>query len=97
MPADLATAWVEWMHSTHAPAVLATGCFTSYSLQQVIDPVPDDDSVLINCSYHCPDAATLLRYRTQLSPALQQDALTWLLAHGMQDQVHFFRSVLQAV
>lgn len=97
VPAPLVGAWVAWMKAEHIPAVLATGCFTGHALQQVIDPLPDDGTVLINCSYHCNDAATLQHYRTTLSPALQQDAKQWLEAKGALQDVHFFRSVLQSI
>ena len=36
----IATAWLEWMHETHAPEILETGCFTAVRILQLLDTDP---------------------------------------------------------
>lgn len=63
--------WLEWMLVDHIPAVMQTKSFLSFQLNELLDPIQDDQSISYNIQYVSPDAETLASYRLNYAPTLQ--------------------------
>jgi hypothetical protein len=70
---ELANEWLEWMQASHIPAVMATGYFKGYTLQQVLEPVVDPDRINYNVLYEVDSHADLEAYKQKDAPALQRE------------------------
>ncbi|MCU0329975.1 MAG: DUF4286 family protein [Candidatus Kapabacteria bacterium] len=66
---DIYDDWLHYMLHDHIPEVLATGCFSGYSIARVVDASADDITVCI--SYSCASMSAYDRYQSQYAPALQ--------------------------
>lgn len=70
---ELADDWLQWMQAVHIPAVMATGYFKGYTLQQVLEPVVDPDRINYNVLYEVESRETLEDYQQTAAPALQRE------------------------
>ncbi|MCC5943875.1 MAG: DUF4286 family protein [Bernardetiaceae bacterium] len=63
--------WIEWMRNVHIPDVMATGCFTSARMSQLLGEVAEASGPTYAIQYVYPDEATLERYQKEFAPKLQ--------------------------
>jgi Domain of unknown function (DUF4286) len=69
IPREVYNSWLDYMLQRHIPDVLATGCFTGYSMSRILDSDPNVITVAI--CYCCASVESYERYRTDFAPALQ--------------------------
>jgi hypothetical protein len=81
--------WLAWMEEVHIPDVMATGCFLSYALQEVVDPAPQEGCFTFNVQYRCEGMENYERYRRQYAAALQSDH-----SKRYKDRYVAFRTIL---
>jgi len=89
--AAIADAWLQWMIDEHAPALIATGCFTHYRLVRLLE-VDDEEGPTYAVQYHAENIEAVERYRTQFAHALQQQS-----TQKWGDRFIAFRSLMQVV
>ena len=70
---EVAEEWLQWMQENHIPAVMATGYFKGYTLQQVLEPVVDPDRINYNVLDEVENRETLEMYQQKAAPALQRE------------------------
>ena len=80
--------WLNWMQTTHIPAVMNTGYFEEYKLCKVLV----NDELTYAIQYLCKDHNTLEEYQQKLAPKLQQE-------HRLRYDGKFaaFRTLLQII
>ncbi|MDX2286058.1 MAG: DUF4286 family protein [Bacteroidia bacterium] len=64
--------WIAWMQAEHIPDVMATGCFESWMLQELIDPEPDAGTATFNVQYRFSEPESLERYIGEHAPQLRR-------------------------
>jgi hypothetical protein len=69
----IADDWHTWMLEVHIPEVIATECFTSFSLHKIIEPVVDESMVTFNVQYSAKNMEVYELYRTLYAPKLQRE------------------------
>lgn len=69
LPRDIYDDWLHYMLHDHIPDVLATGCFTGYSIARIVDAAVDH--VTVSISYTCSSMDAYNRYQAQYAPSLQ--------------------------
>lgn len=82
--------WNKWMLDEHVREVLATGCFTAFSLLRVEADGVEDPTYAVQ--YRCASKIQLERYQTEFAPALQKKSL-----ERFGEKTLAFRSVLHTV
>jgi len=87
---SIAEDWRTWMLDVHIPDVLATECFTSFSLQKILEPVVDENMVTFNVQYSAKNMEVYDLYRTLYAPKLQKE-------HSKRYENRFvaFRTILE--
>lgn len=64
--------WVQWMHGTHIPDVMATGYVKEYQFHKLLDPMPEPSSVTYNVQYLMESLTDYHHYTTKEAPALRE-------------------------
>lgn len=82
--------WLQWMLDIHIPDVMGTGFFRAYTLQELLDPQPDDDSSTYNIQYLCSSYERYQSYLDTAAPALQADH-----SRKFKGRFNAFRTVLR--
>lgn len=82
--------WLDYMTGQHIPDVMATGYFSSHSLQRLVAPEPEPGSLTYNIQYVTESMGKLQAYMELRAPALQAE-------HTEKFGARFvaFRSVLE--
>ncbi len=70
---EVANDWLQWMQENHIPAMMATGYFKGYTMQQVLEPVVDPDRINYNVLYEVENPETLETYQQTAAPSLQRE------------------------
>ncbi|GAO41974.1 DUF4286 family protein [Flavihumibacter petaseus] len=74
---SIAQDWQKWMLSNHMPQVLATGCFNSSRLYQLLE-VDDSDGLTFSVQYTAPTEELYNRYITEFADSMRKITLdTW--------------------
>ncbi len=68
----IADEWLSWMKDRHIPDVMLTGCFTSYRIRRILDPVTSGRAGF-NIQYAASTREDYERYRDEHAAALQAD------------------------
>lgn len=89
--AAIADAWQHWMLNEHAPALVATGCFTHFQLVKLLD-VDEAEGPTYAVQYHAANREDYERYQAQFAAALQQQS-----THKWGDRFIAFRTLMQVV
>jgi hypothetical protein len=84
--------WLDWMHGTHIPDVMATGYFQEYHLHKLLNPTPDPQAVTYNVQYLMESLTDYHHYTTNEAPALREQA-----DHQFGQDIQSFRTVLRRV
>ena len=87
----IAEAWLQWMQQEHAPAVVATGCFTHYQIVKLLD-VDEEDGLTFAIQYSAPGMQEYERYQQQFAAALQQQS-----TQKWGDRFIAFRTLMQVM
>lgn len=66
--------WLNWMHGTHIPDVMATGYFTEYHFHKLLNPAPEPAAVTYNVQYMMESLTDYHHYTTKEAPALREQA-----------------------
>jgi len=82
--------YLNFMHETHMPEVMATGKFASCQLLRLTDPV--NEGITYCAQYITDSAIKLADYRENFSPRLQEN-----IKQKFGNQLVSFRSVLESV
>jgi hypothetical protein len=83
--------WVEWMKHTHIPAVMYSGCFTTYQFVKLLE-VDDSDGPTYAVQYSAASKSNYNRYIELFANKLRNDVFTlW------GNKVIGFRSLMQVV
>lgn len=89
--AAIADAWLSWMLQEHIPAIMQTGCFSSYKVVRLLE-VDDTEGPTYAVQYSADSKADYNRYITVYAPAMRQKSYDkW------GDRFIAFRSVMQVV
>ena len=65
--------WVEWMQEKHIPKVMATGYFTGFHFNKLLDPQPEPGTATYNVQYTLASFSDYHYYVTKDAPALRED------------------------
>lgn len=89
---SLSEDWQKWMLESHIPDVLATQCFSSFTLHKILEPSVDESMDTFNVQYSAKDMDTYELYRTLYAPKLQR-------AHTSRYENRFvaFRTLLEKI
>jgi hypothetical protein len=82
--------WNNWMLAEHVREVLATGCFTAFSLLRVEADGVEEPTYAVQ--YSCASKSKLETYQKEHASALQQKTL-----ERWGEKVLAFRSILHTV
>ncbi|MGV3658478.1 MAG: DUF4286 family protein [Chitinophagaceae bacterium] len=89
--ASIADAWLQWMQQEHAPALVATGCFTHYQIVRLLE-VDDADGPTYAVQYHAPSMDDYERYKKEFAAGLQQQG-----TQKWGDRFIAFRTLMEVV
>ena len=89
--AAIADAWLQWMQAEHAPALVATGCFTDYRIVRLLE-VDDAEGPTYAIQYHAQNMQDYERYKTEFAAALQQQS-----TQRWGDRFIAFRTLMQVI
>lgn len=87
----IADAWQQWMLDEHAPALVATGCFTHFQMVKLLD-VDEEDGPTFAIQYSAQSMQDYERYKTHFATALQQQS-----TQKWGDRFIAFRTLMQVV
>ncbi len=90
VPTAIREEWIDWMLDEHIPRVMATGCFTSFDLRELLEPRPYPDRFTFNAQYACLTREDYERYLETDAPALRQEVID-----QFGDQLISVRTLLQ--
>jgi hydroxyethylthiazole kinase-like sugar kinase family protein len=83
--------WVEWAKNEHIPEIIATGCFSSATLAQLLE-TDDTDGPTYTIQYHAESKALYNLYIEKFAVTMRQKAFDkW------GNQFIAFRSLMQVV
>ena len=89
--AAIADQWLQWMQQEHAPALIATGCFTKYQIVKLLE-VDDAEGPTFAVQYSAQNLADYERYKSDYAADMQlQSTQKW------GDRYIAFRSLMQVV
>ncbi|RYY95496.1 MAG: DUF4286 family protein [Chitinophagaceae bacterium] len=89
--APIAEEWLLWMVREHAPAIVATGCFTSFRVLRLLEQ-DDSEGPTFTVQYSAADAAGYARYLQEFAPQFRQEGFDrW------GNQFIAFRSVMEVI
>lgn len=80
--------WLTWIES-HAPEVVATGCFESYSFFELLDPKVDEMRTFV-IQYFAKTMQDYERYLSDFAPKLKEDGIK-----KFGEKFVAFRSILE--
>jgi hypothetical protein len=89
--AAIADAWLHWLLQEHIPAIMQTGCFSSYKVVRLLE-VDDTEGPTYAVQYSADSKADYNRYITVYAPAMRQKSY-----NKWGDRFIAFRSVMQVV
>ncbi len=89
--ASIADAWLQWMQQEHAPALLATGCFTHYQIVRLLE-VDDAEGPTYAIQYHALTMEDYEQYKKEFAASLQQQS-----TQKWGDRFIAFRTLMQVV
>lgn len=87
----VAAAWLQWLVNEHIPAMMQTGCFSSYKVVRLLE-VDDSEGPTYAIQYGAETKADYNRYMAVHAPKMQQ--------HSFQkwgNRFIAFRSVMQVI
>ncbi len=88
---DIAADWLTWVRQEHIPEVLATNCFSSATLLQLLE-IDDEDGPTYTVQYFADSKSDYNRYLELYAPGMREKSFSkW------GDQFIAFRSVMQTV
>jgi hypothetical protein len=70
----IAVQWLAWLLKEHIPAIISTGCFTSYKVVRLLE-IDEAEGPTYAVQYFAPDLAEYTRYIRDHAPALRQDSI----------------------
>jgi hypothetical protein len=88
---EIAEEWMQWMQEEHIPAILATGCFDSYKLVQLLE-LDDSDGPTYAIQYFADSMNDYKRYISEFATELRNDSV-----EKWGDSFIAFRSVMKVV
>lgn len=88
--APIARQWLHWMQQEHIPEVMATGYFLESSMQQLLEPAPQEGTHTYNIQYTCRDLETFQKYEQTEADRLRKEH-----ASKFGEQVVAFRTLLK--
>ena len=89
--AAIADAWLQWMQQEHAPALVATGCFTQFQIVKLLD-VDEEDGPTYAIQYSAPSMQHYEQYKNEFAEHLQQQS-----TQKWGDRFIAFRTLMQVV
>ena len=89
--ATIADAWLQWMQTEHAPALVATGCFTGFRIVRLLE-VDDAEGPTYAIQYEAQNLQDYERYKTDFAAGLQQQS-----TQKWGDRFIAFRTLMQVV
>ena len=89
--AAIADAWLQWMQTEHAPALVATGCFTNFRIVRLLE-VDDVEGPTYAVQYEAQNMQDYDRYKTAFAATLQQQS-----TQKWGDRFIAFRTLMQVV
>lgn len=87
----IADAWLQWMQQEHAPALVATGCFTHFQIVKLLE-VDEEDGPTYAIQYSAPSMQHYQRYKTNFASNLQQQS-----TQKWGDRFMAFRTLMQVI
>ena len=72
---NIAPQWLGWMHTKHIPAVMASNCFTSYKIMQLLQPTDAEGPTYI-VQYFCNSLTHYDNYNANFAEKLKQESYT---------------------
>jgi hypothetical protein len=73
----IAPQWLHWLHETHAPELLATGCFWKYHVLHLLE-TDDTEGPTYAVQFYANTMADYETYRARFAAIFQQKAMdTW--------------------
>jgi|SRR6185312_1926426 len=82
--------WLNWIQEVHIPAVMATGCFNSYQILNVIDS--PNEGVTYCIQYHTDSLESFNQFYTKHLHRLQA-----LHNHEFENQFVLFNTLMKTV
>ena len=74
---SIVTQWLAWMKTVHAPKMLATGCFTSYTICELLN-LDAVQSPTYTCQYKAASISNYNNYMQQYNYIMVQETIaTW--------------------
>lgn len=89
--ADIEQEWVQWMKTTHIPAVLRTGLFVDYKFYKVLHD-NGDGSISYSVQYFAASLENVVLYLEKFAPALVEE-----LRQKFRDKHVAFQTLLEEV
>ncbi|RYY86420.1 MAG: DUF4286 family protein [Chitinophagaceae bacterium] len=88
---DIASEWLEWLRTEHAPAVVATGCFESFRVHRLLEQ-DDSEGPTYAVQYSAASQEAYARYISNFAPRFRQESFDrW------GDRFIAFRSVMEVI
>jgi len=87
----IAAEWLQWIIREHAPAIVATGCFRSFSVLRLLE-VDDSEGPTYAIQYRADDGAGYNRYIQEFSGRFRQEGY-----ERWGDRFVAFRSVMEVI
>lgn len=81
--------WLQWMYQEHLQEVMDTGCFDSYTLLELLEPIEPETKTFI-VQYFTDSNERYANYIENYAPLLRQKGLD-----KFQNQFIAFRSILK--
>ncbi len=72
--AAIADAWLQWMKTEHIPAIMQTGCFSTYKLVRLLE-IDDAEGPTYATQYRAESKADYNRYLAIHAPRLRQASM----------------------
>jgi hypothetical protein len=88
---SIAVNWLKWLQQEHVPEVIATGCFTSARIVQLLE-VDNDEGPTYAIQYLAPDKQHYEKYISQFASQMREKSF-----EKWGDQFVAFRSVMEVV
>ena len=89
--AAIADAWLQWLLQEHAPALVATGCFTRFTVVRLLE-IDDAEGPTYAIQYHAERMDDYERYKNEFAQGLQQQS-----TQKWGDRFIAFRTLMQVV
>lgn len=88
---EIKTDWLQWLQLEHIPEVLATGCFSTATILQLLE-VDDSEGPTYAVQYHAESKANYNLYINKYASLLRDKSY-----QKWGDQFIAFRSIMQVV